>query len=186
MAPKQKGTSKRVAPIGGSAKTSAANKTSKPKWPAISPVLPAEDLEPVQLWQDQIIIIPKLWTASLCKTYVSFLSTLPLTTTPGKPRRGEAVRVNDRFQVEDADFAARLWSETALRNIVSSPTLEGRQMTADEAKVLWGGEVLGLNSNIRIYRYTNGQFFDRHCKFDRTRNPQSALSSVRAAGPTMY
>lgn len=29
-----------------------------------------------------------------------------------------------------------------------------------------GGEVIGLNPNIRVYRYTKGQFFDAHCKFD--------------------
>lgn len=27
-----------------------------------------------------------------------------------------------------------------------------------------GGEVVGLNPNIRIYRYTKGQYFDAHCK----------------------
>lgn len=27
-----------------------------------------------------------------------------------------------------------------------------------------GGEVLGLSPNIRIYRYSPGQFFDAHCK----------------------
>ena len=27
-----------------------------------------------------------------------------------------------------------------------------------------GGEVIGLNPSIRIYRYTKGQFFDCHCK----------------------
>jgi hypothetical protein len=27
-----------------------------------------------------------------------------------------------------------------------------------------GGEVVGLNPNIRIYRYRPGQFFDAHCK----------------------
>jgi len=30
-----------------------------------------------------------------------------------------------------------------------------------------GGEVVGLNPNIRIYRYSPGQFFDAHCKFHR-------------------
>jgi len=33
----------------------------------------------------------------------------------------------------------------------------------EDAK-LWGGEVLGLNPNIRIYRYSKGQFFDQHCR----------------------
>jgi hypothetical protein len=27
-----------------------------------------------------------------------------------------------------------------------------------------GGEVVGLNPLIRVYRYTKGQFFDCHCK----------------------
>ena len=30
---------------------------------------------------------------------------------------------------------------------------------------VWGGEVIGLNSNIRVYRYGKGQFFDQHCEF---------------------
>lgn len=32
-------------------------------------------------------------------------------------------------------------------------------------KEIWGGEPLGLNANIRIYRYSKGQFFAQHCKF---------------------
>ena len=36
-------------------------------------------------------------------------------TTPSRPKRGEAVRVNDRFQVEDALFARRLWEQTGLK-----------------------------------------------------------------------
>lgn len=28
-----------------------------------------------------------------------------------------------------------------------------------------GGEPIGLSPNIRVYRYTKGQFFDCHCKF---------------------
>jgi hypothetical protein len=27
-----------------------------------------------------------------------------------------------------------------------------------------GGEVVGLNPSIRIYRYSKGQFFDCHCE----------------------
>lgn len=33
-----------------------------------------------------------------------------------------------------------------------------------DGETLWGGEVIGLNSNIRVYRYGKGQFFDQHCK----------------------
>lgn len=102
--------------------------------------------------KDQILVIPNFFTANLSKTYVSFLATLPFTTTPGKPRPGEAARINDRFQVEDAVFAQRLWQDTALKEIVESY----------EDQEIWGGQVLGLNSRIRIYRYSRGQFFDQH------------------------
>lgn len=27
-----------------------------------------------------------------------------------------------------------------------------------------GGQVIGLNPNIRIYRYSKGQYFDCHCE----------------------
>lgn len=32
-------------------------------------------------------------------------------------------------------------------------------------KEMWGGEPLGLNSNIRVYRYKTGQFFAQHCEY---------------------
>ncbi|TKA68625.1 hypothetical protein B0A49_10878, partial [Cryomyces minteri] len=32
----------------------------------------------------------------------------------------------------------------------------------EEREKLWGGEVVGLNPNIRVYRYRKGQFFDQH------------------------
>ncbi|PGH21545.1 hypothetical protein AJ80_03105 [Polytolypa hystricis UAMH7299] len=144
-----------------------------PNWPPLRPLVPSTDLLLEPILQDQIYIIRNLLTSTLCKAYVSFLSTLPLTTTPGKPKRGEAVRVNDRFQVHDPGFAEKLWSSTALRDLVlKGPTSfdedgedaqeEDRQVDSATAKELWGGEVLGLNPNIRIYRYVPGQFFAQH------------------------
>ncbi|KLJ07809.1 hypothetical protein EMPG_16719 [Blastomyces silverae] len=129
-----------------------SNSNSPPNWPALKPLIPPSDLHLETLLDDQILIIRNLLTASLCRTYVSFLSTLPLITTPKRPKKDEAVRVNDRFQVHDPAFAERLWSSTALRELV----------LGEGGEPLWGGEVLGLNPNIRIYRYAPGQFFDKH------------------------
>ena len=143
--------------------TLSKNDTARPKWPPLQPLLHAADLTLHSLLEDQILTIPHFWTANLCKTYVSFLSTLPLATTPGKPKRGDAVRVNDRFQVDDAQFAEQLWSSTALKETVENPVINGTVLSEDEKKALWGGEILGLNANIRIYRYSKGQFFDQHC-----------------------
>ena len=133
-------------------------------WPPITPLIPAAELSLTTLLENQILTIPRLWTSTLCKTYVSFLSSLPLVTTPGKPKRGEATRVNDRFQVDDAAFAKRVWSETALKEIAGNPIVDERALGEVEKRALWGGEVLGLSSNIRVYRYSKGQFFDQHCE----------------------
>lgn len=124
---------------------------AQPKWPSLTPLVPTLDLSLETLLEDQILVIRNLFTSTLCKNYIAYLATLPLTTTPGKPKRGEAVRVNDRFQVEDGAFAELLWEKTALQHLVSSQDTR-----------LWAGQVLGLNPNIRIYRYKPGQFFDQH------------------------
>ncbi|KAL9082241.1 MAG: hypothetical protein Q9159_006578 [Coniocarpon cinnabarinum] len=87
-------------------------------WPSFEPKISPEDLFLHELYSAQIVTISNFWTSSLCKKYIKFLRNLPLVTTPGKPRRGEAVRVNDRFQVEDAQFAERLWSETGLKDLI--------------------------------------------------------------------
>ncbi|OAG11588.1 uncharacterized protein CC84DRAFT_40759 [Paraphaeosphaeria sporulosa] len=137
--------------------------TLTPSWPAFAPLIPESDLSLHEAFPGQIVTLPNFFTATLSKTYVSFLSSLPLATTPGKPKRGDAVRVNDRFQVDDPAFAERLWSGTSLRNLVLG-TAENDGLGMDDAqrRNLWGGDVVGLNPNIRIYRYSKGQFFDQH------------------------
>jgi len=136
----------------------ATTKPILPNWPQLQPVLAASELTIEEPLKDQIMVVPKLFTANLCKTLVTYLSTLPLATTPGKPKRGEATRVNDRLQVEDPAFAQRLWEDTAIKDLIASY----------EDDSIWGGQVLGLNANIRIYRYRPGQFFDQH--YDESNN----------------
>lgn len=175
MPPKSKQAKKHMqaAPPGPSTKAKASHSTTAaaqqhmpnlPDWPPLQPLIPTSDLTLVPLLPEHILTIPHFWTASLSKTYVTFLSSLPLVTTPGKPKKGNAVRVNDRYQVDDPAFAERLWSETVLKDLVSNPVIDGEALNEGETRALWGGEVLGLNGNIRIYRYSKGQFFDQHCK----------------------
>ena len=87
--------------------------------------------------------------------------------------------MNDRFQVEDARFAEMVWSGTALKELVTTRFDEdeeyddydenGNQLSdassdkAQKCRETWGGDPLGLNPNIRIYRYSAGQFFAQHC-----------------------
>lgn len=126
--------------------------TPKPSWPVLEPLAPREDLSLRALLPDQVIIISNFWTTTLCKTYVRFLGTLPLVTTPGTPKKGDAVRVNDRFQIDDPQFAEMLWNATGLRDLVLGYDGAGDQAQRD----LWGGEVVGLNPNIRIVSLQKG------------------------------
>lgn len=164
--------------------------TPSPNWPPLRPLLPATDLHLTPLVHDQIYLIRNFLPATLCKTYASFLSSLPLTTTPGRPKKDEAVRVNDRFQVEDARFAENLWSGTALRELVlerfdedeySYEAQEGQEedesAKAQKLRETWGGQPLGLNPNIRIYRYSKGQFFAQHCTLNHLNRTLYIVSS---------
>ncbi|KAK5114608.1 hypothetical protein LTR85_010185 [Meristemomyces frigidus] len=178
MPPKSKQLKKQAVPA---ASDSIKQQQRAPSWPVLHPLIPTSDLQLVPLLQDHILTIPRFWTASLCKTYVTFLSALPLVTTPGKPKKGDAVRVNDRYQIDDPAFAERLWSGTALKQLVEGAVVGAEAMTEDAKRALWGGEVLGLNRNIRIYRYSKGQFFDQHCTYHHS-PLQSHLLSADTVG----
>lgn len=113
---------------------------SAPDWPAFKPLLPASDLSLESVSESQILVIRNFWTSTLCKNYVTFLKTLPLVTTPGKPKRGEALRVNDRFQIDDPVFANRLWMETGLRELIcggEEEEAEDDSMSQEERTRLW-------------------------------------------------
>lgn len=117
--------------------------TPPPNWPPLKPLVPTSDLALNTLLPAQIITIPQLFTATLCKTYVNFLKELPLTTTPGVPKKGDALRFNDRFQVFDEAFANRLWLETGLRELVcgaqegSNGEESEDEMSQEERRELW-------------------------------------------------
>lgn len=105
----------------------AQSSPQPPSWPAFRPQLPLTDLVPETLVESKIVILRHFFPKHLCRDYVSFLGNLPLVTTPGKPKRGEAVRVNDRFQIDDPRFANRLWLETGLKDA----------LMGDGSKELW-------------------------------------------------
>ena len=137
-----------------------------PQWPLLRPLVPTSDLCLETLLEDQVIVIRNLFTSTLCKSYVSFLSTLPLITTPSRPKDGDAVRVNDRIEFNDSGFAENLWKNTALESLVKGFSQE--ESRDDNSHLQpptnsWGGDVIGLSPRIRIYRYKEGQFFAQHC-----------------------
>lgn len=150
-----------------------------PNWPTLEPLVPTIDLNLDTLLKDQIIVIRNFFTSTLCKNYVSFLSDLPLVTTPTKPKGGDALRVNDRIQFDDYAFARQLWQNTGLPSLLNRPPpSDDRQATTKKSSsTSWGGEPCGLNPRIRIYRYTEGQFFAQHCKWTHSSHTVSTISA---------
>jgi len=158
MPPSNKKSKKAGIETKGIPKVAADATVQRPSWPPLQLERPNDMLSLYHLMPSQIVTISNFWSAALCKRYVTFLSSLPLVTTPGVPKKGDAVRVNDRFQVDDPAFAKLLWNGTGLKDLVLGEDV------AQGGDSFWGGEVLGLNPNIRIYRYRKGQFFDQHCE----------------------
>ncbi len=101
--------------------------TTPPAWPKFKPPLPVVDLlaEPHPRSRDKIVTVAGFFPRRLCRDYVAFLATLALQTTPGTPKRGDAVRVNDRFQVHDGAFATALWERTGLREALAAEDVRG-------------------------------------------------------------
>ncbi|KAF6261049.1 oxidoreductase [Scenedesmus sp. NREL 46B-D3] len=62
---------------------------------------------------------------------------------------GEAYRDNHRISVQDPALAEQLWSATGLQHTMAGVTVDGLVP-------------IGLNANIRFYRYSRGQKFGRH------------------------
>jgi hypothetical protein len=152
MAPKAKGRKSGNAAVeSSSAVTQVSTKTSaaRPNWPPIQHLLPETHLVLRELVPGQILTISSFWPSKLCKEYVNFLSTLPLTTTPRRPKKGEAVRVNDRFQIDDPEFAEKLWNVTSLKNLVLGINEDGSlPLSAEERRTLWGGEVVCIRTGL--------------------------------------
>ncbi len=117
------------------------------KWPPLNIRRSNAETDVIWLFPEQIVTIPNFWSEKLCRTYISFLSTLPLTTTPGKPRRGDAIRVNDRFQIQDAQFAKELWVGSGLEDLLlgdNSPFASYQGGAGEAGSRLWGGEVVSV------------------------------------------
>lgn len=146
-------------------KANSAATAGLPAWPVFNPPLPVSDLSLDTIVPEKVVVVHSFFPRSLCRDYVAFLKTLPLVTTPSRPKKGEAVRQNDRFQVYDPEFAARLWLQTGLKEALTGgggdDDDDDDDADADAADV-WGGRVVGLSPNIRVYRYTKGQHFAPH------------------------
>ncbi|GMH43888.1 hypothetical protein BSKO_11822 [Bryopsis sp. KO-2023] len=89
---------------------------------------------------------------SVCESraFIEYAETLGFASQGSKGAAyGEAFRDNDRVAINDPSLASALWEKTGLREIF--------------AEIVVGKlKAIGLNPNLRFYRYSPGQKFGRH------------------------
>lgn len=106
------------------------------------------------LIEDQIVVINKFFSADYCNDLIKSFDNLQLETTPLIKSKGYAARVNDRVSVEDMDAAQGLWSY--LQQILMQDDFD-QNIVQNTFK-----SAIGLNPQLRIYRYQKGHYFGKH------------------------
>ncbi|XP_020572176.1 uncharacterized protein LOC110019002 [Phalaenopsis equestris] len=116
------------------------------KWPTVKP---KKDLKVNRLKSTHLFTISNFLTAYEAKTFIEVAELIGFVHQGSLgPTKGEAYRDNDRISVNDPILAESLW-ESGLNKVF------------DDIK-LYGKAAVGLNPNIRFYRYKVGQMFGRH------------------------
>ncbi|KAF8498350.1 hypothetical protein JB92DRAFT_2744718 [Gautieria morchelliformis] len=143
-----------------------SNGTDYPDFPLLTPKV---DLELTVLEQDQILTIADLLSPGECKAFVAFIEKLPLEATPPK-KKGEADRVNHRLSIRSPQFAGHLFG-------ILEPHLPSFPIPASATrKPNISVDPHSLNSNIRLYRYSEGDHFGRHYD-DSVKDPETGAQS---------
>ncbi|XP_068651288.1 uncharacterized protein [Aristolochia californica] len=118
----------------------------KRMWPAIKP---KKDLQIMRLKDKDLFTIPNFFTAAESKAFVDAAEAAGFMHQGSLgPAKGEAYRDNDRIALDDPSLAELMW-ESGLKTIFSDIKIRGKV-------------AVGLNPNIRFYRYKVGQHFGQH------------------------
>ncbi|RKP35571.1 hypothetical protein BJ085DRAFT_5225, partial [Dimargaris cristalligena] len=133
-------------------------------WPPIQlqPYLTLQEVIP-----DHVFTIPRFFTAVDCRRWIE-LAEQPARFPPEPrtvvPRPGHAYRNNSRVAWHDAEFARRLWDESGLAELLAPWWVLGAQLANSGPPPKRPGvrRPVGLNDNIRLYRYRPGQRFGAH------------------------
>ncbi|CAN1267408.1 hypothetical protein LINPERPRIM_LOCUS12815 [Linum perenne] len=115
-------------------------------WPAIKP---KKNLQVTRLKDSDLFTVPEFFTAAESKAFIGVAESKGFVHQGSLgPTKGEAYRDNDRISVDDPVLASTIW-ESGLSRLFADIKIKGRV-------------AVGLNSNIRFYRYKVGQRFGRH------------------------
>lgn len=115
--------------------------------------------EPETIIDDQIVVIPNFFSKELCQEMVaSFEKNLSMETTPIRKSKEYAVRVNDRFSSVDFDASNKLWHYLQLF-LTKENEYDDFDKKALQANF---SDAIGLNPQLRVYRYRKGHHFGQH------------------------
>ncbi|XP_011101162.1 uncharacterized protein LOC105179250 isoform X2 [Sesamum indicum] len=132
--------------MGDRKRTAITNKKPKTEWPAIEP---KSNLRINRLKDDDLITIHNYFTSAESRAFVNVAESIGFVHQGSLgPAKGEAYRDNDRISVNSPLLAEAIW-EAGLNKFFSDFKIRGKV-------------AVGLNPNIRFYRYTAGQRFGRH------------------------
>lgn len=107
----------------------------------------------------QIIVVENFISSGICDELVkSFEAKLQLETTPLIKSKIYATRVNDRCSLMDLDTAGSLWEY--LHQVINQElSYEDEDMEEIQEEF---HNAIGLNPQLRIYRYKEGHHFNQH------------------------
>ncbi|KAG8381406.1 hypothetical protein BUALT_Bualt06G0118800 [Buddleja alternifolia] len=122
------------------------NKKTKSEWPSVKA---KSNLQINRIKDGDLFTIGNYLTSAESKAFISAAESIGFVHQGSLgPTKGEAYRDNDRISVNDPVLAQEIW-EAGLKDIFSSFKIRGKV-------------AVGLNPNLRFYRYTAGQRFGRH------------------------
>ncbi|KAF5731118.1 2-oxoglutarate and Fe(II)-dependent oxygenase superfamily protein isoform 1 [Tripterygium wilfordii] len=124
----------------------ADSKKQSVKWPLIKP---KQNLQIKRLKDIDLFTVPNFFTSAESKAFIEAAEGIGFVHQGSLgPTKGEAYRDNDRISVSDPVLASAIW-ESGLDKLFSDIKIRGKV-------------AVGLNPNIRLYRYKFGQRFGRH------------------------
>ncbi|XP_057476869.1 uncharacterized protein LOC130764582 [Actinidia eriantha] len=121
-------------------------KKAKMEWP---PIKPKPNLNMTRLKDTYLFTVQNFFTSVESKAFIKAAESIGFVHQGSLgPTKGEAYRDNDRISVNNPVLADTIW-ESGLNTLFSDFKIRGKV-------------AVGLNPNIRFYRYKVGQRFGRH------------------------
>ncbi|KAK9914166.1 hypothetical protein M0R45_037958 [Rubus argutus] len=122
------------------------SKKTTPKWPTIKP---KQNVQITRLKDNDLFTVQNFFTSAESKAFTKVAESIGFAHQGSLgPTKGEAYRDNDRISVNDPVLADTIWN-SGLNKLFSDIKIQGQV-------------AVGLNPNIRFYRYKAGQRFGRH------------------------